>query len=54
MLGLPPETLPETGGVLSRTPDWEANPTYVAATGIFVLLAVGTLLASLAVRRIGR
>ena len=54
MLGLPPETLPETGGVLSRTPDWEAKPTYVAATGIFVLLAVGTLLASLAVRRIGR
>ena len=49
--------LPETGGVLSRSPDREVHPAYIGATGVLALLAAGMLLAglaSLAVRRTGR
>ena len=54
MLGPPPETLPETGGVSPERAKRGIETTRVATTAALVLLAAGMLLAGLAVRRTGR
>ncbi len=54
ILGPPPETLPETGGVPLAGPGWGMGPKLAAAAVALASLAAGALLASRVVRGLGR